>query len=118
MLDKTKEVTVFLPINACGNITDEDSGNEEVVHIDNLPGSQLSAPAEIKVVVRQTEDDFSSEDDLPLSHLKSNVSEKVEKKQKKKKVYQWVKQDVIPSDQTSFLEPLDEVDSSLKSPLE
>ncbi|KAF2880858.1 hypothetical protein ILUMI_25313, partial [Ignelater luminosus] len=69
MLDNIKEVTVFPPVNVCGNITNEDFGYEEVVQIDNLPVSRLRAPAEIKVVVPQTEDDFSSDDDLPLSNF-------------------------------------------------
>lgn len=107
MLDNIKEVTIFPPVNACGNITDEDSGDEDVVRIENLPGSQLRAPAEIKLVVRQTEDYFSSDDDLPLSHFAtSNVTEKVNKKAtKKKKVYNWVKQDIVALDHRNLVEP-------------
>lgn len=35
---------MFPPVNTCVNITDEDSGEENVVQLDNLPESQLRAP--------------------------------------------------------------------------
>lgn len=34
------------PVNACDPLNDEDSGEEEQLNINNLPGSQLRAPAE------------------------------------------------------------------------
>ncbi|KAI4457590.1 transposase is4 [Holotrichia oblita] len=36
-----EEERMFAPINACGNLTDEDSGEDDIVQIDNLPGSQV-----------------------------------------------------------------------------
>ena len=44
--DDQFSVTVLPPINATGNITDEDSGNEDGAGtINNLPESMLLAPA-------------------------------------------------------------------------
>ncbi|KAI4463240.1 tc5 transposase dna-binding domain [Holotrichia oblita] len=39
------KVNILPPTNATGDITDEDSGDEENPRIDNVPGSQLNAPA-------------------------------------------------------------------------
>ncbi|KAF2880251.1 hypothetical protein ILUMI_25922 [Ignelater luminosus] len=94
-------MTCDLLVNACGNVTDEDSGDED--EVDNPRGSQHNAHAEIEVVVCQTEDDFSSADELPLSHfVKSNIAEKVGKKKKKKNIYHWVKQHIISSAKNVF----------------
>ncbi|KAI4463212.1 ef-hand calcium-binding domain containing protein [Holotrichia oblita] len=61
-------VVLFPPDNANAGNTDEDSGEEDDVTIDNLPGSQLNAP--VVAVYNQKEDDsFDSEDDVPLSHF-------------------------------------------------
>lgn len=120
MLDNVKEVTVFPPVNACGDITDEDSGEDDVVQIDNLPGTQLCAAAEVELLVRQTEEEFSSDDDLPLSHfVASNTSEKMKKTQpKKRKIYQWVKEDLIVPNQENVCESEAALGTDPKSPLE
>ncbi|KAJ8933090.1 hypothetical protein NQ314_014218 [Rhamnusium bicolor] len=39
-------IAVFSPSNANGYNTDEDSGDENIVDINNLPGNQLMADAE------------------------------------------------------------------------
>lgn len=68
-------ITIFPPENANGAITDEDSGEEDNVCIDNLPGSQLRVPAELNFDVpppgNQELQEVSSddEDNLPLSHF-------------------------------------------------
>lgn len=43
------EIDIVLgpPENACGNVTDEDSGDEDTVNVNNLPGSILRAEAEL-----------------------------------------------------------------------
>ncbi|GLH05518.1 Ubiquitin carboxyl-terminal hydrolase 32 [Gryllus bimaculatus] len=41
----------FPPTNACGDITNEDSGDKNVVHLEILPGSQLRVETEIELFV-------------------------------------------------------------------
>ncbi|KAJ8947780.1 hypothetical protein NQ318_017053 [Aromia moschata] len=76
ILRNIQNITVFPPENACGDITDEDSGNGEEVQIHNLPGSQLRAPSEIQITAAipsvgctNMSDSFSSDDELPLAKL-------------------------------------------------
>ncbi|KAJ8947602.1 hypothetical protein NQ318_010114 [Aromia moschata] len=40
-------IALLLPINSVEDLTDEDSGDEEYLNINNFPGSQLLAPAEV-----------------------------------------------------------------------
>lgn len=64
------KITIFPPDNANEDgETDEDSGDENVVDINNLPGSQLRAEveAEIEVPSSVSESDWESDDDKPLS---------------------------------------------------
>ncbi|CAG4937378.1 unnamed protein product [Parnassius apollo] len=58
------QITIFPPENANADVTDEDSGAEEFVALQNLPGSQLRAPAEVTFHMSSDE-----EDDVPLSSL-------------------------------------------------
>ncbi|CAG4962968.1 unnamed protein product [Parnassius apollo] len=58
------QITIFPPENANADVTDEDSGDEEFVALQNLPGSQLRAPAEVTFHMSSDE-----EDDVPLSSL-------------------------------------------------
>lgn len=60
-------IIIFPPENANENCdTDEDSGAEDDVVPNNLPGVQLRAPAEIEFDM-EGDDDWDSDDDLPLS---------------------------------------------------
>ncbi|XP_067633822.1 piggyBac transposable element-derived protein 3-like [Eurosta solidaginis] len=59
-----RNVTIFPPDNANFELTDEDSGDEEIVTLSNLPGTQLRAPAEIECMSSDSDDD-----DVPLSFL-------------------------------------------------
>ncbi|KAF2894819.1 hypothetical protein ILUMI_11358 [Ignelater luminosus] len=45
--ERVENNTIFPPVNATSELTDEDSGEEETLSINNLPGSQLHAPPEI-----------------------------------------------------------------------
>lgn len=120
MLNNVRDLTIFPPTNACDDITDEDSGDEDQVHIDNAPASQLSAPSEIRlqIPVLDTADDWSSDDDLPLSVYVSTNSNNItkSKKPKKKKVYHWVKNDLISPDDSLKYE--EDVTNNVKTPLE
>ncbi|XP_036337526.1 piggyBac transposable element-derived protein 3-like, partial [Rhagoletis pomonella] len=92
---RVEEVCIFPPNNATGDLTDEDSGDEDYMQMDNLPASQLQAPAEV-VFERKNDESTSSEDsddDLPLSLLQKqeNVRKCNVKRQKK---YNWVKEDL------------------------
>ncbi|CAH1980196.1 unnamed protein product [Acanthoscelides obtectus] len=65
-------IAVLPPFNANEYNTDEDSGDENEVDINNLPGSQLMTEVEVvfeNMGSNQTtvESDFDSDDDLPLS---------------------------------------------------
>lgn len=67
ILENATGITIFPPENE--EVTDEDSGDENVVDINNLPGLQLRAPAEINLNQRVDDSDFSSDDDLPIAKL-------------------------------------------------
>ncbi|KAK4883354.1 hypothetical protein RN001_006673 [Aquatica leii] len=82
-------VVILPPENACGNITDEDSEEEDEVGVNNLPGSQLRAEAE--VILPDDSSDFDSNyDNIPLSLFLPQ--RKV--KPKKQKIFSWKKEDI------------------------
>ncbi|KAK4887144.1 hypothetical protein RN001_003415 [Aquatica leii] len=82
-------VVLYPPINANGENTDEDSGEDDDVTMDNLPGSQLNAPAE--AIYGQKEDNlYDSEDELPLSNF---LKEKHFKK--KPRNFSWEQKDLL-----------------------
>lgn len=59
---------MLLPENANVDFTEEDSGEENQVVINNLPASQLRAAADFSY--KNVPDDlWDNEDDLPLSHF-------------------------------------------------
>ncbi|KAK9685433.1 Transposase IS4 [Popillia japonica] len=49
LVENVDSVTIFPPNNACADQTDEDSGEEDSTNLNNLPGTQLQAPAEINL---------------------------------------------------------------------
>ncbi|KAK9688454.1 hypothetical protein QE152_g35313 [Popillia japonica] len=69
-------LVIFPPETANEDHTDEDSGDEELVDLNNLPGSQLRAPAEI-IDSNETNENYDSDTDLdedvPLSVLYGNM---------------------------------------------
>lgn len=93
-------ITIFPPDNANGAITDEDSGEEDDVCIDNLPGSQLRVQAELNFdePARQedTEESSDEEDNLPLSHFVPL---------KKLKTFNWVLGKDLPEPTESWTKP-------------
>ncbi|XP_045479725.1 piggyBac transposable element-derived protein 2-like [Harmonia axyridis] len=92
-IENVREVAIFPPINACTEVSDEDSGKEDFLDLNNLPGAQLQAPAEIQT---ESTDEYSSEDNLPLSIWKRTCQNNRKKTNpKKKKIYNWVKEDLI-----------------------
>jgi hypothetical protein len=62
-------IILFPPEKANDDVTDEDSGDEDVVAIENLPASQLQMVAELENVNDDLDND--PEDDIPLSQLRS-----------------------------------------------
>nr|CAH7764628.1 unnamed protein product [Callosobruchus chinensis] len=54
---------------ADGGVTDEDSGEEDNVVINNLPGLQLRTLTEVVLQNTENASDFDSEDELPLSRF-------------------------------------------------
>ncbi|XP_017472568.1 PREDICTED: piggyBac transposable element-derived protein 3-like, partial [Rhagoletis zephyria] len=118
ILENATGITIFPPENE--EVTDEDSGDENVVDINDLPGLQLRAPAEINLNRRVDDSDFSSDDDLPIAQL---IPEKPADKNlsaKKQKRYNWTKEDLPPpiiSDMAA--DPIDlRVNENMKSPLD
>lgn len=84
-------LVVFPPVNANDDVTDEDSGDDENVIMDNLPGSLLDSQAEpvfyADVVNIGEEGSEDSDDDIPLSTFM--------KYKKKRKNNDWVQEDMI-----------------------
>ncbi|KAK9753570.1 hypothetical protein QE152_g1969 [Popillia japonica] len=62
-------IIMFPPTNACADVTDEDSEDENMVSINNLPGSHLEAPAELLRASLSSSSD--EEDDMPLINLQT-----------------------------------------------
>ncbi|KAG5860884.1 hypothetical protein JTB14_021741 [Gonioctena quinquepunctata] len=111
-------IILFPPDNANDDITDEDSGEENEMSINDLPGSQLRAKVDIiggdgsdleddlplsyiqsknrsrlldDIDIPGVDDGFESEDDLPLSHFRNPRDGPRRPIAKKKERYQWVK---------------------------
>ncbi|KAK9728690.1 hypothetical protein QE152_g17124 [Popillia japonica] len=61
-------VVLFPPNNANAENTDEDSGEEDDVTIDNIRGNQLNGPA-VAGYNQKEDDSYDSVDDMPLSHF-------------------------------------------------
>lgn len=86
--DIPDEIILFPPTNANEYNTDEDSGNDENVSPNNLPGSQLMADVEFSMRENRRENsidsikDWESEDELPLSNF-------VAKRLKKTKLFNY-----------------------------
>lgn len=94
------DIYLLPPENACGNITDEDSGDENNLDIENLPGNQLRAPVEIQfnnVSKSSSNSDSDNNDEeytMPLSELAKRLSNKSKQVLKRKKTdFKWVKKD-------------------------
>lgn len=75
-------ITMLPPSNACDDLTDEDSGDEDYLSINNLPATQLRAPAEIS----NSHDDSDEDDNVPLSIVRLGC--------KKTKNYEWKNEDI------------------------
>ncbi|KAJ8943509.1 hypothetical protein NQ318_016289 [Aromia moschata] len=98
-------IALLPPINSVEDLTDEDSGDEEYLNINNLPSSQLLAPAEVMTKDTDVDEDagnatavglnlnasrkivsadhWGEEDGIPLSVF-----------QAVKKIYKWSGTDV------------------------
>lgn len=88
---EAESITLLPPTNACGDVTDEDSGDEDYVDINNLPSSQMQNQVELNCV--QDTDGWSSDDDLPLTKLQNKVI-------KKRKEYHYEREDLMESSST------------------
>lgn len=91
-----ESITLLPPTNACsGDLTDEDSGDEDLVNINNLPASQMQSKVEVNCLVHPDDKElWSSDDELPLSE----ISNKNKKEVKKKKFYHFIKEDLPPDE--------------------
>nr|CAH7751978.1 unnamed protein product [Callosobruchus chinensis] len=86
------EIIIFPPDD--GEVTDEDSGEEDNVVINNLPGAQLRTLAEVVLPNIEDVSDVDSEDDLPLSRLVKR--QQVSRPKKKQTELAWIKTDITP----------------------
>lgn len=101
-LNSEINIALMPPTNATGDITDEDSGDEDAMTVNNLPASQLLAAAEIftnsdEILdvsniqdTNQNENnnnggagDWDIEDDIPLHYYQAS-----------KKTFNWEKKDL------------------------
>lgn len=81
------DIAILPPTNACQDLTDEDSGDEDMMTVNNLPGSQLRSEAELMNSSQENVDDGYDEDDyIPLSLLKASGQ----------KHFKWVEKDLDP----------------------
>lgn len=103
-LDKWSDDEVFgtiyiaPPDNANANVTDEDSGDEDNVGLNNLPGGQLRAEAEIRHFdINDYESDDDSDDNIPLASLVKRKRVAEPRPTKKKCVNKWQQSDMVPS---------------------
>jgi len=92
-------IFIFPPEN--DENTDEDSGDENLVTINNLPGNQLRAEAEAQILDKGLIENqeiipesfaFDSDDDLPLSVIANQLKACGEYRRNS-----WVKQDLTPT---------------------
>nr|XP_022900637.1 piggyBac transposable element-derived protein 3-like [Onthophagus taurus] len=81
MVGRVENITMLPPINACGNLTDEDSGEEDQMSINNLPGSQLQATVEL--FGDHVSSSYDTDDNIPLSELARKFQNKKKNVQKK-----------------------------------
>ncbi|CAG5043062.1 unnamed protein product [Parnassius apollo] len=65
--DIPESITIMPPENCYAEVTDEDSGDEDLVSLQNLPGSELRAAAEVQY--GNSCDDWESDDDLSLAEV-------------------------------------------------
>lgn len=107
-------ITIFPPEKCTGDSTDEDSGDENSVMLNNLPGSQLRVEAII--AGNDTSDDDDEEDDVALAQLSkrprmdnpipsvstlnvsSSSSQVTATRVPKNKAYTWRSRDIRPVD--------------------
>lgn len=68
------EIVILPPDNANDPNTDEDSGEEDDIVVNNLPGAQLRAEAHVVF-----EDEWDSDDEKPLSELVERIPKKIKK---------------------------------------
>ncbi|KAK9704389.1 Transposase IS4 [Popillia japonica] len=81
-------IGILPPNNACDELTDEDSGEEDFVSVNNLPPSQLLANAEIiNADVGESDSDSDPEYNTPLARLRKQVV-------LPKKIYKWKNGDI------------------------
>lgn len=80
------------PTNSCDILTDEDSGDDDDVNVNNLPPSQLRAEAEL--FEQNSDDEWEDEDKIPLFELRNQLLSKKRYDDIKKKKYYWEKQDI------------------------
>lgn len=85
-------ITILPPENANEELTDEDSGDENFVTPNNLPGSQLRAEANLSYdgESQQDEEQWDSDDEIPLSSFATKKKKlSIKSKSRKKPTVKW-----------------------------
>lgn len=80
------------PTNSCDILTDEDSGDEDDVNVNNLPASQLRAEAEL--FEQNSDEEWEDEDKVSLSELRNLIITKKHFDDIKKRTHKWEKHDI------------------------
>ncbi|XP_008477065.2 piggyBac transposable element-derived protein 3-like [Diaphorina citri] len=130
-------ITIFPPDNCNDPLTDEDSGDEEIVTLGNLPGSQLRGEGELStrfnrctLVDERGEDNGDRDQEATDTRAKKRkVSAQKTKTRRKRSVggkkstdqtegsYNWAKLELNVDSSSPFL-PIYDVKNQLKTPLE
>ncbi|KAK9700354.1 hypothetical protein QE152_g31308 [Popillia japonica] len=71
-------ITLLPPVNAIDDVTDEDSGDEDFVNMNNLPASLMQSKVEVSSKYN-SDNHWDLEDDTPLAQIKENLSVSVKK---------------------------------------
>ena len=78
-------ITILPLNNACGDVTDENFGNENYDDINNFPASLMQNEVEIVNKIN-FDSDWDTEDDIYLSQIRENSSKNTKKFKKNKKI--------------------------------
>ncbi|KAB0790447.1 hypothetical protein PPYR_15169 [Photinus pyralis] len=110
------KITIFPPENACGNVTDEDSGAGDSAILDNLPGSQLPAPAEVNLRGSVDDNDQGRSDSEGALRGRPPQQKTQTGTRKKKKNYNWKLNKDLEADESMW--PVKEGPSNNPTPIE
>lgn len=109
-------ISIIPSVNANDDLTDEDSGDEDNVLLDNLPKLLLDGEAELQICFNkdgyEIYDEFDEEDDIPLASLQPKKKLKFDKTNIK-----WEKKDLVDTEDNPIINE-DSENEDIPSPME